>query len=106
MDRSHAASDEQSLQLTQAALAEIEANPACVAAAFATLDHWDRVAPADTAPLRRLWREILASGDHARALGRDDLGQQLRQASPLAKIIPQATRLAIIRACKGRNSNT
>lgn len=106
MDPSHRVSDEQSLRLTQAAVAWLQARPERTLAALNTLDHWDQVAPAGSAELRRQWREILVARDFARALALDDLGQQLRQASPLARVLPQAERLAIIRACKGRNSNT
>lgn len=106
MDVDHRLSDLQSLQLTQAAVELLIRHPERRAAALATLEHWDRVAPGDSAPLRRLWRDLLTRGDYAAALAPDDLGQQLRQASPLARVLPAADRLAIIRACKGRNSNT
>lgn len=106
MDVDHRQSDLQSLQLTRAAVDLLMQQPERRAAALATLDHWDRVAPVDSAPLRRVWRELLIRGDFAPALAQDDLGQQLRQASPLARVLPAADRLAIIRACKGRSSNT
>lgn len=104
MDRRHEISDEQSLRLVQAAITALRREPHRVAEALATLDHWERVASPASAPLRALWRDILLSGDHTRALARDDLGQQLRQAAPLTRLIDPALRLQVIRACKGRLS--
>lgn len=106
MDDLHRTSDEQSLRLTQAALDLILKEPALAAKALKTLDHWDTVAPEGSASLRRTWRTMLSCLDFRGALATDEFGQQLRQASPLAGILPPARRLAIIRACKGRSSNT
>lgn len=106
MDTSHHVSDTQSLRLNQAAVDLLMQQPGLRGLALATLDHWDRVAPIDSKPLRDEWRDILLRGPLDRALARTDRGQQLRQASPLGRLLPPAHRLAIIRACKGRNSNT
>ena len=105
MDDSHRASDLQSLLLTQAALQALQRQPALVAAALRTLNHWDHVAPQDSKPLRDTWREILLTGQFDRALAANDLGQQLRQAAPLARVISPEVRLQVIRECKGRSSN-
>lgn len=106
MDPVHQTSDQQSLLLNQAAIAVLTDRPGLLDRVLATLDHWDRVAPIDSKPLRDEWRDILLRGPLDRALARTDRGQQLRQASPLGSLLPPAQRLAIIRACKGRNSNT
>ena len=106
MDASHRISDTQSLRLNQAAVDLLTQQPRLLGLALATLDRWDRVAPINSKPLRDEWRDILLHGPLERALARTDLGQQLRQASPLGRVLPAAQRLAIIRACKGRNSNT
>jgi hypothetical protein len=106
MDASHRTSDLQSLRLTQTALAAIAQQPGLLDAALRTLAHWDLVAPTASKPLRDEWREILQSGHFDRALALTDRGQQLRQASPLARALSPALRLEIIRSCKGRSSNT
>lgn len=105
MDPAHQTSDQQSLLLNRAAIAVLMDRPSLLDRVLATLDHWDRVAPADSKPLRDEWRDILLRGPLDRALVRTDRGQQLRQASPLGRLLPPAQRLAIIKACKGRSSN-
>lgn len=106
MDPNHASSDIQSLRLTRAAIDALCRRPALQREVLATLDHWDRVAPADSKPLRDTWRSILADRAWGRALDPGPLGQQLRQASPLGRALNPALRLEIIRACKGLSSNT
>ena len=106
MDTAHQTSDRQSLLLTQAAIQSLVLSPALVDAVVSTLDHWDAVAPKASKPLRDEWREIIARREWQRALDPGERGRQLRQASPLGKAIDPAKRLAIIRLCKGRNSNT
>jgi hypothetical protein len=106
MDIDHRDSDLQSLLLTRAAVAALNAQPALLGDVMATLDHWDRVAPAASKPLRDEWREIVLRRDWQRALDPGERGQQLRQASPLGRALEPARRWAIIRACKGRSSNT
>ena len=106
MSMDHRTNDEQSLLLTQAALAALHAQPSLLQEVIATLDHWDRVAPTDSKPLRDHWRRILLSGQWELTLDSGPLGQQLRQASPLSKALPARQRLDIIRACRGRSSNT
>lgn len=105
MDALHRASDEQSLRLTEAALQRLIARPELLPQVRATLDHWDRVAPPQSQPLRDEWRRILDLRDWKAALEISDRGQQLRQASPLGRALDAQTRWTIIRQCKGRNSN-
>jgi hypothetical protein len=99
-------SDTQSLRLTAAAFESLARQPALLRQVLATLDRWDVVAPPHSQDLRDEWRRILASGEWGLALDPGQRGQQLRQASPLGKALDQAQRLAIIRSCKGRSSNT
>lgn len=106
MDPSHRISDLQSLLLTQAAVRAMQQQPALLAKALCTLDHWDQVAPLASKPLRDEWRDILLSRQFNRVLACTDRAQQLRQAAPLARVIPPDVRLQIIRACKGRSSST
>lgn len=106
MDPLHQVSDLQSLLLTRSAIDALVQQPGLAAAVRSTLDHWDRVAPRDSQPLRDEWRDILLNQQFDRALALTDHGQQLRQASPLGRALSPARRLEIIRSCKGRNSNT
>ncbi|MCU0970050.1 MAG: hypothetical protein MUF03_14800 [Rubrivivax sp.] len=106
MDDRHRQSDLQSLLLNQAAIEALRRQPERLAAVQAVLDHWDRVAPPASKPLRDEWRDILSSGTYERALAPDEHGQQLRQASPLGRALSPQARLAIIRSCKGRISST
>lgn len=106
MDAAHVTSDRQSWLLTRAAVEVLKCEPALASRALATLDHWQRVAPAGSQALRDEWREIMVTGAFDRALALNDRGQQLRQASPLGRVLPAALRLKIIRSCKGRNSST
>lgn len=105
VDELHRTSDEQSLRLTQAALQRLIARPELLEQARATLDHWDRVAPPASKPLRDEWRRILDSSDWKAALDSGNRGQQLRQASPLGRALDARTRWSIIRQCKGRSSS-
>lgn len=102
----HRTNDEQSLLLTQAALAALQSRPSLIDAVLRTLDHWDRVAPVDSKPLRDQWRHMLLSGQWHLALDGGSLGQQLRQSSPLGRALTPQQRQNIIRACRGRSSNT
>jgi hypothetical protein len=106
MDTLHRVSDEQSLRLTKAALDCLLQRPEMMVDVVATLDHWDQVAPKASQPIRDQWRNILRRQDWNLLLDPGPEGQQLRQASPLGKALPPAQRLAIIRVCKGSNSNT
>lgn len=106
MDDLHRTSDEQSFRLTEAAIQCLIARPELLEQVRATLDHWDRVAPPASKPLRDEWRSILDKHDWQAALDRSDRGQQLRQASPLGRALDARTRWAIIRQCKGRSSST
>ena len=105
MDRRHAAADAQSLALTAAAIANLQARPALIEEVLRTLDRWDRVAPRASQPLRDVWRLVLLQRDWARALANNDRGQQLRQASPLGAALTRDERLNIIRRCKGPTSS-
>lgn len=105
MDRLHASADAQSLALTAAAIANLQARPALIEDVLRTLEHWDRVAPRGSQPLRDAWRQILFERDWSRALASDDRGQQLRQASPLGAALTRDERLTIVRRCKGPTSN-
>ncbi|MBL0089395.1 MAG: hypothetical protein IPP44_23015 [Ideonella sp.] len=92
--------------LAAAAVRALAERPELVASVLATLDHWDDVAPEDSKPLRDEWRSIIETRQWQRALGLDEHAKQLRQSSPLGRALSPRTRLEIIRACKGRSSNT
>ena len=92
----HGTSDEQSWRLTRAAVDVLLARPELAATALATLDRWDSVVPPDSAALRQQ-RDALIRRDFAPVLARNDRGHSSAGASPLARVLPQAQRLAIIR---------
>jgi hypothetical protein len=47
--------------------------------------------------LRAAWVQIIQDRDWAAALEESERGNQLRQASPMATLLPNSVRLAIIR---------
>ena len=71
-------------------------NPSLAKRALQTLDRWQANGPSSTQPLWDEWRSIIERSDWDRAVEVSERAQQLRQASPLACLLPQETRLAII----------
>jgi hypothetical protein len=51
-------------------------------------------------PLLKRWARIVTERDWDAAVAQTEAAQQLRQSSPLSTILPQQTRLAIIRKVK------
>lgn len=64
---------------------------------LATLARWDTHVCSSSKPLRDQWVRILNEQDWALALVESEHGKQLRQASPMAVILPTSVRLGIIR---------
>lgn len=92
----HAAQDLQSLLLHQEAVKLIQSDPSLAQRARQTLQRWRSQGDARTLPLWDAWLRILDQSDWAKALANTQRGKQLRQASPLATLLPQATRLRIL----------
>lgn len=99
LDR-HGAQDYQSLLMHVEAVRLLKQKPALVARAVATLKRWQSTSDPRSQPLFDEWQRILDQRDWGRAVARTDRANQLRQASPLATLLPNETRLEIIRRVK------
>ena len=78
----------------------IEQTPELVERLIATLDHWDVVSSPGSKPLRDQWRVIIKECNWKLATEDSQMANQLRQASPMATILPSAIRIDIIRALR------
>ncbi|MEI7444454.1 MAG: helix-turn-helix transcriptional regulator [Burkholderiales bacterium] len=96
----HAAQDLQSLLMHQAAVDLLLERPALVSRLKRTLERWSMRDDPNSQPLFRRWAEIIETQDWDAALARNEEGQQLRQASPLPTVLPEQTRLSVIRAVR------
>lgn len=101
----HREQDQQSYQLHVEAVKLMRADPALIDRAIGILQQWGQLAHPCSKPLRDAWLRILNNHDWDAALAEDDFGMQIRQASPLACILPNARRLEIIRSCKKQRLN-
>lgn len=68
--------------------------------AVTTLDRWQEIAAPRSHEILVEWRRFLNQRDWRFAVALDERGNQLRQASPLATLLPDEKRLAIIRRVK------
>ena len=96
----HAAQDYQSLLMHVAAVRLIKQDTRLIARAVATLDRWQQTGDSRSRPLLDEWRQILAKREWCAAVAPDERGKQLRQASPLATLLPEDSRQGIIRKVK------
>lgn len=96
-DARHRLQDLQSLALHEEAVRLAKANPAFIQQAQETTQRWLASGDPRSASLWREWQDILAAGAWRKALGRTRHAQQLRQASPLVTILPEATRQRILK---------
>jgi transcriptional regulator with XRE-family HTH domain len=96
-DAEHRLQDLQSLALHEEAVRLVKANPALALRAQDTAKRWLATGDSRSASLWREWQDILAAGAWRKALGRTRHAQQLRQASPLVTILPEATRKQILK---------
>ena len=93
----HQEQDARSLALHVAAVSLMRADETCIARALEILARWDTHVSQRSKPLRDEWVRILREKDWTAALAEDERGNQLRQASPCACILPTEQRLAIIK---------
>ena len=100
----HAPQDLQSLLLHQEAVRLIQSDPSLAQRARATLRRWRAQGDARTLPLWDEWLRILDGSDWQKALANTQRGKQLRQASPMATLLPEATRLRILAEVKALRS--
>ena len=68
--------------------------------AITTLDRWQKTAAPRSHEILVEWRRMLNQRDWRLAVAPDERGNQLRQTSPLATLLPDKKRLAIIRRVK------
>jgi hypothetical protein len=101
----HGAQDYQSLLMHVAAVRMLKQNPRLVDRAVTTLERWRETADPSSYPLLDQWRRILETKEWHIAVAPDEQGNQLRQASPLATLLPQERRLGIIRRVKKLKQN-
>jgi hypothetical protein len=92
----HQIQDLQSLALHEEAVRLVRADPALLQQAQATLERWLQSGPSRSSSLWKEWQAILAKGLWRKALGRTRRAQELRQASPLTTLLPEAVRQNIL----------
>lgn len=96
----HGAQDLQSLWMHEEAVKLLREDSSLIEQVEQTLARWKLRVDPRSRPLLEQWEDIIARRDWKAALAQTDKGQQLRQASPLATLLPEATRLAIIAKVK------
>lgn len=92
----HQLQDLQSLALHEEAVRLVRADAALLHQAQATLDRWLQSGPSRSSGLWKDWQGILAHGEWRKVLGHTRRAQELRQASPLATVLPERTRKRIL----------
>lgn len=97
---SHRLQDRQSLLMHREAVRMLQADPALAEKALSILKRWDGHVSGCSKTLRDRWHQIISEGDWDSALEESERGNQLRQASPLAILLPNGVRLEIIRMIK------
>ena len=96
----HRAQDLQSLLMHQEAVRLLRKDPSLVAQLQQTLSRWLTRDDPNSRPLLQRWVDIVATQDWDVAIADTEEGRQLRQASPMSTLLPEATRLAIISKVK------
>ncbi|MCW7538861.1 helix-turn-helix domain-containing protein [Aquabacterium sp. A7-Y] len=96
----HRAQDLQSLLMHQEAVRLLRKDPTLVARLEQTLSRWSTRDDPNSRPLLQRWADIVAAQDWNLAIADTEEARQLRQASPLATLLPDETRQAIIREVK------
>jgi hypothetical protein len=93
----HREQDLQSLLMHEEAVRLLREDPSLVERLQQTLSRWSMRDDTNSRPLLQRWIDIVAARDWATATADTEEGRQLRQASPMATLLPEETRLAIIR---------
>ena len=97
----HLAQDLQSLALHEEAVHLVRTDPALVQKALDTVERWLETGDARSSGLWREWQDILRKGAWRKVLGRTRRAQELRQASPLATVLPENVRQDILAQMRG-----
>lgn len=92
----HEAQDLQSLALHKEAVQLLKKQPELVERALQTLDRWRAAGGSPSQVLWDEWSVILHRRAWRRALAHTRRSQELRQASPLPTVLPDATRLRVL----------
>ncbi len=100
-DGRHKSQDLQSLALHEEAVRLARTDPALVQQAMDTVDRWLKSGDSRSIGLWREWQEILRKGAWRKVLGRSRRAQELRQASPLATLLPEKVRQDILGQVRG-----
>jgi transcriptional regulator with XRE-family HTH domain len=95
-DAHHQVQDLQSLALHKEAVRLVEADPNLLAQASATLERWLADDGSRSTGLWQEWAGILRQHSWRKVLGRTRRAQELRQASPLVTVLPEAIRRAVL----------
>jgi hypothetical protein len=96
----HREQDLQSLLMHEEAVRLLREDPSLVTRLQETLSRWSTRDDPNSRPLLQRWIDIVAARDWDAATADTEKGRQLRQASPMATLLPQETRLEIIRKVK------
>ena len=96
----HGPQDYQSLLMHQEAVRMIQTDPSLADKALSILMRWDTHVSACSKPLRDRWVKIINERDWVLATEESERGNQLRQASPMAVLLTNSARFAIIRQVK------
>ncbi len=102
----HLEQDLQSLLLHEAAVRLLQKDPSLTKRLIATLDRWSLRDDINSRGLEDRWRQIIDAQDWDAAVARTEEGPQLRQASPLATLLPDEDRLAILRTAKALSASS
>lgn len=105
----HRAQDLQSLLMHQEAVRLVRLDPRLLNRLSETLARWATRQDPNSRPLLKRWEDIVATQEWDVVLSDSDEAQQLRQAAPMATLLPEETRLQIIRrvkALKDARTNT
>lgn len=94
----HELQDLQSLALHQETVRLMKKDPDLIRRAIETLDRWRQEGDSRSRPLWDEWADILHRRAWRRALSHTQRSRELRQASPLATVLPEETRQEILRA--------
>lgn len=89
----HREQDNQSLMLHREAVRLMLDDDALRIRAIAILNRWDKTCDHHSKPLRDAWLNILQQRNWALALAQSERGNQLRQSSPVACVLPTKLRL-------------
>lgn len=92
----HELQDLQSLMLHQEAVRLMREQPELIQLALETLDHWRQGGASRSQFLWDEWSAILQGKAWRRALSQTKRAKELRQASPLAMVLPPETRQRIL----------